>query len=391
MNIALTDSKQGSRLSEIDLVRAFAMIGVLAVHATSFATTEMLNFPDSYPFYNFANIYMKFGTPVFICLSSFVLFLNYYSRSLSKETLLSFYRKRLVHIIIPYLVFSTIYYTAVAVTRDKSELPANWLSNFALQLSTGTAYSHLYFVFVSIQFYLLFPAALWALTKWPKLVLWCVPAGIAMQWGFHGMDQWTNIPNEGSWAFSYFSFYMLGVYLGIRFHFIKGWLTGSDKKASLVRQTSAAIMWGAWLIIGVWHAVIWYKLRTHAATPPPSMYSLLWNGYTFLSALLFLWSAFRLERKFADSFLLRKLREFGALSFGIYLIHPLLLAAYREFRPVHAGEAALHLWYAGGFLLALFGSWLIVAIAHRYVPFSGLFFGKNELKPRRGVKAIRFR
>lgn len=112
-----------SRITEIDFVRAFAIIGVLAVHATSFATIEMLPHQNSYPIYNFINIFMKFGTPIFIFLSSFVLFLSYFHKPINKSTLISFYRRRLVYIIIPFLVFSTIYYGAVALTREDGQLP----------------------------------------------------------------------------------------------------------------------------------------------------------------------------------------------------------------------------------------------------------------------------
>ncbi|MGC6590579.1 acyltransferase, partial [Paenibacillus sp. Dod16] len=63
------------RLPELQLVRAFAIIGVLSVHSTSYAVSAMTD--SNYFFmYNFMNIFMKFGTPTFIFLSSLVLFYN---------------------------------------------------------------------------------------------------------------------------------------------------------------------------------------------------------------------------------------------------------------------------------------------------------------------------
>ncbi|MCR2807896.1 acyltransferase [Paenibacillus soyae] len=379
MNNPLTAGANGSRISEIDLVRAFAMIGVLAVHATSFATLEMLDDPASYPVYNFLNIFMKFGTPVFLFLSSFVLFMSYYAKPLSAGTFVSFYRKRLIHIIIPYLVFSTIYYIAVAVTRTEAERPASLVVDFVNKLANGTAYSHLYFVFVSAQFYVLFPLALWLLKKLPRLIPFCIPIGFAVQWGFYALGQRLDIEHASSWAFTYFSFYMLGVYMGIRFPAWRDRLRSPGKGPLTAYRVLSVLIWTGWLAGGILHSRIWYDLRTGLETLPLYVYSLYWNIYAFVSALVFLQAAFHLGRRFGDAFLIRKLKAFGAMSLGIYLLHPLLLAVYRELKPGAASMPMLHLWYAGGFLLALLGSALIVWLSHRYLPFAWLLFGKNEI------------
>lgn len=383
MERATVNQMLGNRLSEIDLVRAIAIIGVLAVHATSFSTVEMLAYPNSYPVYNFINIFLKFGTPVFIFLSSFVLFLNYYHRPISKDTIVVFYKKRWVYIIIPYLVFSTIYYLLVYFTRDAADLTSSLLPDFAYKLGTGTAYSHLYFVFISIQFYLLFPLALWSLQKWPRLLRWIIPAGLLLQWLFFGLNEQIDIPNVGSWAFSYISFYLLGAYWGVRYPAIKQWSAARlQDNMPRLRLLAITACWLVWLIVGLWHASVWFDLRMHTIVRPLYVYTLLWNIYTILSALLLLWVAAKLLNRFSpERFWLTKLRELGSLSFGIYLIHPLFLAAYRILRPGNASETSLHLWYSGGFFLALLASWASVWFAHRYLPaLSGVFFGKNELR-----------
>lgn len=379
MNKTLLARANGGRISEIDLVRAFAMIGVLAVHATSFATIDMLFDPASFPVYNFLNIFMKFGTPVFLFLSSFVLYMSYYAKPLSANTLVSFYRKRVIHIIIPYLVFSTIYYIAVAVTSRPSEQPAHWAADFAEKLVNGTAYPHLYFVYVSAQFYLLFPIVLWLLKKLPRLIPFCIPIGFAVQWSFNVLVQVLRIDHASSWAFTYFSFYMLGVYAGIRFPVWFAWLRSPDRRRPVAYLLLSAAIWIGWLAAGIGHSHIWYEFRTGIETRPLYVYNLFWNVSAILSALVFMQAAFYLGRRFEDTLLFRKLKTFGAMSLGIYLLHPLLLAAYRELKPATASMPILHLWYAGGFLLALFGSVGIVWFAHRYVPLSWLLFGKNEI------------
>ena len=73
-----------AKLNEIDIVRGLAILGVLMVHSTSFATVDMLH-NRMFGVYNFLNIFSKIGTTTFILLSSFVLFYNYYPQPLTVQ------------------------------------------------------------------------------------------------------------------------------------------------------------------------------------------------------------------------------------------------------------------------------------------------------------------
>lgn len=382
-----SEGKSAGPMAELDLVRAFAIIGVVTVHATSFATLEMAGTaPIGYIPYIASNIALKFGTPVFLFLSSLVLFMRYGKLSLTKETLGSFYRKRLTHIIIPYTVCSTIYYIVVAATRTEAERPASYALDFIVKLTTGTAYAHLYFVFINIQFYLLFPLLFWLFRAFPRLVPWAVPLGIAVQGAFYLAGSVVDIPHEASWSLSYFAYYLLGAYAGTRY---------SEWRESLLslRRTprqfyGLLLVCGGWLATGLVHIVLWYQLRAQGIVSPDWTFYLLWSLYAFLSCLVLSHAALLLEKRLARKPVVRALKSLAAYSFGIYLLHPLLLAAYREFRPVLADSALLHLWYIGGFLLALFGTWGIVALAQRYIPFAWIGLGRHERKPRMSARPI---
>jgi len=101
---------QKERISELQIVRALCIIAVITVHATSYATVQMTG-SSYFVVYNFLNIFMKYGTPTFIAMSAFVLFYNYNDRPLNKELLTSFYKKRLLYILLPYFMFSLFYFT----------------------------------------------------------------------------------------------------------------------------------------------------------------------------------------------------------------------------------------------------------------------------------------
>jgi peptidoglycan/LPS O-acetylase OafA/YrhL len=77
----------------------------------------------------------------------------------------------------------------------------------------------------------------------------------------------------------------------------------------------------------------------------------------------------------------KPLNRLGALSFGIYLIHPFFLLLYREFPPQTGVSWLVHLWYAGGFAVALFASWIVVGLTARFIPFAWVIFG-NLPKPK---------
>jgi len=372
------------RIDEINLVRAFAIIGVLMVHSTSYAVTETLE-SSLFPAYNFANIFFKFGTPTFILLSSLVLFYTYYDRPLDRSLIGSFYKKRLMYILLPYLVFSTGYFLLVHIWYYPNRPIEDTLYSYAVKLLTGKAYAHLYFVFISVQFYLLFPLLLYVFKKWSRLTKWLVPIGFAVQWGFVLLNHhWLSVPNKGSWAFSYFAYYFTGAFFGIYFDSIRDWLKPTAAKLRSWRGWSWGLLWAGWLAFGLSHVWIWYLARHDGRWFNSLWYELLWNLHTFFTALVLIQAAFVLRGWNKDARVVRALNHLGIMSFGIYLIHPLFLLVYRQY-PVSAAPW-FHLWYAGGFVLALTLSWLVVTLAFRLVPHAWVVFGNVPAKYRRQPK-----
>lgn len=366
--------KKRENIPELQLVRAFAILGVLFVHSTSYATLEMTG-SQYYFVYNFLNIFMKFGTPTFIFLSSFVLFYNYYERPLTKELITGFYKKRMLYIIIPYVVFSIFYFGLLHVIHYPDRSLADTIESFVRKLLTGKAYTHLYFVFISIQFYILFPLMLWLFKKVPQLTRWAIPIGLAIQWAFVLMNKYYwQVPNKGSWSLSYMAYFMLGACIGIYYPKLKGWLTLSRIQATWSRLGSWVILWTGWALAGLTHVYLYYNSRLYGTSYNSTLYELMWNLHTYLGTIVLLQLAILLYRK-APNGLTSILERIGALSFGIYLIHPFFLLVYRQFPPLSGSSILMHLWYAGGFIAALGCSWLVVSLTVRYVPFSWVLFG----------------
>lgn len=362
---------KNERLNEIAIVRAIAIIGVLLVHSTSFITVELPTESRSYVLYNFINIFFKFGTPTFIFLSSFVLFYNYANREITKKMLLNFYKKRFLYIVIPYLIFSVIYFALTVHLYYDYTLPEA-LAIFAQKVLTGKAYTHLYFVFISIQLYLIFPLVLYLVQKYKWFSKYSIFIGLVIQWIFVILNHYyLKIELKGSISLSYMSFYFLGIYLGLYL----------DRFRAFLKTNKRHLITALWLISGFFYVYLFYLLRVELIYYNSMVYDLLWNIYSIFAALFLFGLAFIIYNKLNGK--LRKVFLYlGDVSFGIYLIHPLFLLYYRMI-PITLPNPWYHLYNLGLFLCGLLFSIITVELITRYFKYSWLLFGTVRKAPQK--------
>lgn len=364
-----------AKLTEIDLVRGFAMMGVLMVHATSFATVQMRG-DDFFGLYNFLNIFSKVGTTTFIFLSSFVLFYNYYHRPFKGSDLARFFKNRLMYILVPYLLFSVLFFTVAWYHRGGESNLAAMLESFWPKLAMGKSYTHLYFIFINIQFYVLFPLVLMLLKRFRGFAAFSVLAGIVLQWLFYiGNDAWWDVTNRNSWSLSFLSYYFLGAWIGIYYDRIKMWLTSAQQTARpALRRLGWIALWAVWLGAALAHIGLRYNQRLLGTEYHPLLYDAFWNVHTLTTALVMLQVALYFGDKRA--WWLNGFRRIGVYSFGIYLVHPLVLLIYRDFPPHTENSWLLLAWYAGGLVSALAVSYMVVYSISRLGRWTWIFFGK---------------
>ncbi|RED57612.1 acyltransferase [Cohnella lupini] len=364
-----------AKLTEIDIVRGIAILGVLMVHSTSFATVDMKE-TSLYGVYNFLNIFSKIGTTSFILLSSFVLFYNYYPQPLTVQRFKKFYRNRLLYIVVPYMIFSTIYFALRWYQNGFAwELSRMWPSYWD-KILHGQAYTHLYFVFISIQLYLMFPILLYLFKRFRWLAATAVIVGVGLQWAFflYNREYW-QVTNRGSWSPTYFGQYFLGAWLGIYFDKIKAWLIIAKDTITKTKIVLWIALWSAWLASGIAYVRIFYNQRMYQTVYHNALYDGLWDIYTMLTPLVLIQIAFLIGGRMNSSFWVGRLRHLGVVSFGVYLFHPLILLVYRKFPLDGGGTMVYHAWYAGGFLCALLISWVVVTLISRMTGWSWLLFG----------------
>ncbi|MGE5041395.1 MAG: acyltransferase [Candidatus Levyibacteriota bacterium] len=133
----------------IDFLRLVAILAVVLIHTTN--TSMQLGYYSLslLPFSFFLNHFARFAVGVFFAISGYLLA----SRFNPKLPVLSFYKRRLSKLFLPYLVWSAIYYMSMNHFNPKSLFSAD----FFLDLLSGNASYQLYFIPTIICLYFLFP------------------------------------------------------------------------------------------------------------------------------------------------------------------------------------------------------------------------------------------
>ncbi|MEQ7051311.1 acyltransferase [Paenibacillus alvei] len=363
-----------SSISSLSIYRAIAMMAVLCIHATS-QTIKATQTTDSFVVYNFLNVFSKFAVPAFLLLTSFVMFYNYCDKGLTSwSSLKEFYTKRLKLILLPYVICSTCYFLLNHWLAYRSRGLGDTLQAYVVSLIKGTAYTHLYYVIILIQFYLIFPVILYFFRS-VKSAIWAIPIGIALHWGFviwNKLD--LHIVYKGSLLVSYSIYIMVGAFIGVYWNRIQGWFNALTPEGIRRDRWITALVWLVWIAASLGHVQLWYATYKYGMRFNTLWYEAAWNAHALLSCVVLIQLSQYIERKFPERFV-KLITRFGDVSFGIYLIHPVILYLYRKI-PLGGGDSISYaLYIGGGFLCAFLLSWAIVELCHRYIPFSWMFFG----------------
>lgn len=156
------------RRIELDWVRAVSMLGVVMIHASApFVFREsrlaILGVTPAL----FCNQAARAAVPLFFLLSGLVLGLG------GKPVKLpGFWLKRLWKVGLPYLLWSLLYFLSYRDYRLRLLLEPASLRELGRLLLVGGAASHLWFIPVLLQLYLLYPLLRLCMDRKPRLTLW---------------------------------------------------------------------------------------------------------------------------------------------------------------------------------------------------------------------------
>lgn len=265
----------------IQLFRALAIIAVVMIHSTPSGEWQVF----CRPFINFA-------------VATF-LFLSGYLTKTEQNDWFSFYKKRITRVIIPYIIWTTVYSLPAIYREGIDSLFKNLLTTHACVV--------LYYIFVYIQFILLTPL-LGRLARSRYLHLgWLVAPASILLFKYYSLltgieiNKYINILWSDA-CLGWFTFYYLGLLLGN--HILEK--DFKLKKLAILYGISIALQMAegyGWLLLGDVNCGSQLKLTS------------------LLSSTLFLLIIYEILKRKAFTVKNKFIRMLGDYSFGIYLCH----------------------------------------------------------------------
>ncbi|WP_419715696.1 acyltransferase [Bacillus bombysepticus] len=314
---------KSNKLPEITCLRALAILSVVWIHVSSFFITD-----DSWGYLS-TNRWSLYSVPCFMFVSGIVLT---YSSTLREFNVSRFYKKRIFSVLVPYVAFS-FFYTVFTqtISRQINLLSLEGVYSF-LEITTLSillqegSYYHLYFMYIIIQFYLIFP--LWFKMLSNKVFrIASIPFGYGIQLLFQKFYPALTIehpllPNPSTIVFNYLFIFAAGCSLG--YSYLK------------VRNRINWVWFSIFTTISIYLSFEFItRINSRWETSKilePTSFEYTWFTITISFTLLI--SLITFSKNIGN---LKFLRPLGNESFSIYLFHPLFLSIlYTRLSSFHA-------------------------------------------------------
>lgn len=306
-------------LDQVDLFRVLTFAAVVAVHATAFTN------PSVSTGEGVVGQLLHFTREAFFFLTGFVLVFSQGGKPLRLTT---FWGRRFKAIGIPYLVWTAIYlgYSTYEAGGPVNRLP----KTFVVDAVSGRGYYHLYFLLVTMQAYLLFPVLARVLEATRSHPWWLIGAAAIIELAETFYLHHATPPSAGflhwygEWAYALFPSYLLYVVAGAlaarHLPVAQDWVLDHRTPLAWAGGSSAAAAVG-WFFYSIHHGANAGD-GAHDASTVLQPVEVLWScGAILLLAIVSCrWVAGRRSGRWNAA-----LHWCSSASFGIYLIHPLVL------------------------------------------------------------------
>jgi peptidoglycan/LPS O-acetylase OafA/YrhL len=371
----VTAEPRSEHLHYVDLVRVLTVGLVIGVHVLlsgQVVPTVQLGAMV---------IVLHVSRNVFLLLMAFVLI---YSTGRRKVHWPKFWRRRYLFIVVPYVVWTVIYFYADPGTVVTLAATAR---EFGYALLTGTARYQLYFLLVSMQIYLIVPLiqALLRVTQGRHGLLLAGCAAFQLLFSIAVQQQWSAGPLTG-WLRTPDA--ILPSYLGyILAGAIAAW--HRDELVDMTRRHTRRVFGGCAAAVAL--AIGVYLVQVFLAGQPPLVAGGEFQPVVAVESVAIAWAFLAAGLLWQQRGLPgRRLVAAGSdASFGIYLVHPLVLQGV-EIAAVATGVVGLSFTAPAALvvivLVAIIApaiylvSWLFAAAARR-TPASLALTGRNRLRP----------
>jgi membrane-bound acyltransferase YfiQ involved in biofilm formation len=319
--------KASKHLYEVDVIRAVTALCVIGVHVLAFALLGATGPLGEFLRYDVKSS-LHFTREIFLSISAFVLVMVYGKRTLSAKT---FWKKRGIGVLLPYIAWSLFY------ERERTNglhlSPLRWTGGFLLDLVTGKSSYQLYFILLTLEFYLILPWFLQFIKRagthpWRLLAISFGLQVALFVWDFN----YAQLPPLSTTSVGHIIIVYQDNFLPVyQFYVILGGLAAlhmEQLRAFVIRH-------GVWTILATAVSLtlllgnLWYQTYvTHRGMVYGStVFQPAMPLYAFSVSVFLYWIAYRWSISRAPS-PPRGFRVWGLLSdisFGIYLLHVYIL------------------------------------------------------------------
>jgi peptidoglycan/LPS O-acetylase OafA/YrhL len=320
------EGQRRPHLSQVDIVRLITFVCVIGVHAIPMTTSAQSAGAGA------AEVFLHFTRNAFFLLSAFVLVHAHHRAGVRVR---SFWPRRFLYIGVPYLVWTTVYW--LLGTGNRTDF-----GGLGSALVTGTGWYHLYFLLVSMQLYLVFPALLALVRRTAGHHVALFTASFALELVVMALTHWATWPGA-FWGGVYdHAYVLLPTY---QFYFVAGALAAVHHDrlhAWVVRRPYAvlAVVAGAAVLLeGVYLTQLAVTGSPAQASDPLQPSIVPWSLAVTLG-LYAVGCGYARHRRAGRR--LGRLVDFASvISFGVYLVHPLVLnvvlGRWLAYGPGHLG------------------------------------------------------
>ncbi len=304
-------------LYQIDLFRIITFACVVADHVISGSSG-----PDDVRTKS-AELLLHFTREAFFALTGFVLIYQNKDRPFAAP---AFWRRRFMAIGIPYVIWSVFYWVYSISMGHWSEPLGAALRRLVVDLATGQAWYQMYFLFVTMQVYLLFPLLMRLLRATEGHHRWVLAVSAALEAGF--LYLWVHPPALDGIAGDVWS-HLFIVFIPYQFYIVLGAVAAWHFEA----VQRAVRRFGVWFVVAAVVTTVLAELSywrsTHNGMPPTAASQIFLPHLMVLFVAIIvgqytLCSWWRDHRRDGSPFA-RAVSWGSDRSFGVFLAHPFAL------------------------------------------------------------------
>lgn len=319
-------------LHELDRLRVTTALSVIAVHVFGMTT-----FLDTTPFAleaqnAFVSVF-HFTREVFMFVTAFALVYVYYGRQFSWG---HFWKRRGMGVLLPYTFWTVVYFWVndYFLSTERPDSPLLIAQKLAWDLVTGNASYQLYYILLTIQFYLFFPIFLWFLRRverhpWPVLgisfilevgILYALQSNLQARLLPGSVAAWVD-QFKDSFVLIYQFFFVLGGMVALHLDNVRAFLLRHGRWV-------AGSMAAALVALGI-HYVVATRIQHESVATAAGVLQPIMAFYGTIVIFFFYWVAYRQVSRATRRQSVRGQRIWHSVSdtaFGLYLVHPLILS-----------------------------------------------------------------